>query len=123
FEHLDRHLEVQSLLHRNARGGGEACLCRPNLLFEHLFVERHHEHVIYIEELSRVLEDAYQVREVSFLMSLEEILAQPKRAEDKVHMLLIEVVERKKRVVTGRLGRRCWINYAKVLQTSCGFDV
>jgi Single-strand binding protein family len=86
-----------------AYGRTAESLRNRNLFLQYLLIERHYQHVVDVEELACVLKDANEVREIRLLMALEEILAQPKGAEDEVHMLLVGVVERVKRVVSCRL--------------------
>ena len=70
---------------------------------QHLLIERHHQHVIDVEELAGVLKDANEVRKISLLVPFEEVFAQTEGAEDEVHMLLVGVVECIKGVVSRRL--------------------
>ena len=68
-----------------------------DLFLQHLLIERHHQHVVDVEDLAGVLEDANKVRKVSLLVAFEEVFAQPEGPEDEVHMLLIGASSRRKR--------------------------
>ena len=107
----------------DTRHCGQACLRNSDLFLQNLLIERHHQHVVDVEQFSRVLEYANKIREVRLLVAFEEVFAQPEGPENEIHVFLVGIVECIKRVISRRFRRVGWIDHAQILQAAGSLDM
>ena len=98
----DGHFEVQPAL-----GADFPVRLNPfpgllDLLLQHFFVERHHDHVIEVEGQPCVVQYTNDVGQVVQLVFREELIVQIETAEHHVHLGHVVLVRRVKRVVQAR---------------------
>src|SRR5262245_19076624 len=87
----DRHSQIEFLLCADARQLLDSAGRNRNLLFENLLVQCHYEHIMDVEALPRMHQNANQITEVVSLMAFEEIVPQRERFEDEADVLLVGI--------------------------------